>query len=284
MFEWVKELSNDEIMARWNNLGPGCNDDFSEALYHEITIRRIKTKWRSLSWILILSFIIQAQTITVKNLDPININPNQVQAISAKVQTTAEYLRPAVDRNKPLQDVLNEHKLRMSGLLSSYDDTLGLTPADEIISGHAGSYGQWFMDLSLINVKTGQIRTRYCTTQSFQDLLNIAGPLTKALIKDTRLEDDPRISITQDDSTPIIIGTDKVIHEVHVYEHKPGTHNNPIFIPCSYCGGHGKIPCRDQSGRLCPNGREMDCPYCNINSAYKGPGTHGMFLTGHWEE
>jgi len=224
-----------------------------------------------------------SQTIGIKTINPVNLDWAHTKAITAGVREQATKHCQTVDRSDAFQDVLDEHGLRLA---FGEDDSLGFATATQIISGSAGrsATDAWFINLSLTDVTTGRvIASRSATVSNFQDLLTISKTVTKALLQDTELEQDPAVTTTQD-NRPLIIGTSKVIVETHVYEHKAGTHGNKRFMPCSFCQGRGKAPCTDRDGRPCPGSpSSMDCPYCNINSAYKGHETHGRFLTGRWE-
>jgi hypothetical protein len=228
-------------------------------------------------WILVLSITSFAQTLGVKPITPINISSDQALAITARVQETATLYCETVDRNAGLQGILEEHGLRMAGATQTPDAELNLTSATQIISGSSGSSGlnQWFINLSLSDVESGKVlSSQHATVSSYKDLLTISKTVTKALLMKTRIEDDDQVT-TSPDNQPIIIGTDKVIVETHVYQHAPGTHNKLRFVACQRCGGYGKVPCR--GSEYCPHDGQKDCPNCNINSMYNN-------LTGHWEK
>lgn len=232
---------------------------------------------RVCSSLLLAAALATSQTLAVQDLQPAGISRDLARAISARVRETAVQLRTTVDRGTNLQDVLAEHALGQAGATSD-DGSLGLTAAAQLISGSAGATAKdrWFIELDLIDVQTGQILdTRYAQTTSYKNLMTIAGTVTKALLLNTRVQDDDRV-INVTDSAQIIMGTRKVINEIHVYQHGTGTHNRKRFIPCSFCGGRGTVPCS-----TCPSGTK-DCPSCPINSRYKGIETHGQYLTGHW--
>jgi len=219
------------------------------------------------------------QTLAVQDLSPVNIQEDWARAISAKVRDASSTLRTTVDRGTGLQNVLQEHALGQAGA-TNRDDSLGLMSATQLISGScgAGARDRWFIDLTLVDVQSGEILgTRYATVTSYQNLLKVSGTVTKALLMGTRVEDDGRVT-TVTDSAPIIMGTRKVINEIHVYQHGIGTPGKKRFIPCSFCGGRGEVPCG-----TCPTGMK-DCPACTINSKYKGIETHGQYLTGYWVE
>jgi hypothetical protein len=232
--------------------------------------------------IMIVTFMnpcLMGQTIGIKNLDAVTMDPAQAQALTTRVQETATRYVETVTRNQGLLDVLNEHSLAMAGATTGPDDSLGLTRATQIISGSAGSSApdRWFINLCMTDVASGRVLDcKYASTTCFKDLMTMTKTVTKALLQGTRIEDDPAVK-AQPDSTPIIIGTQKYIQEIHVYEHKAGTHGNKRFVPCSYCQGRGKVPCHE-----CPFGGEKDCPYCSATSRYSTT-ANGPGLTGHWE-
>lgn len=242
--------------------------------------------WPRKSWVSLFHFILafqaMSQTIGVKPISPVNIIPSQAQAITIRVQEITTRYAETVDRTSSLQDVLAEHALRQSGATNYNNDSLGLLSATRIISGSAGFTGSsWFINLCITDVATGQVLDcKSATTASFQNLLTLTKPVTKALLYGTQIEDDEQVTSIQDNQ-PIIIGTNKVISEVHVYQHAPGTHDKKRFIPCNFCQGTGEIPCR--GNKVCPSGYE-DCPYCTPSSSFKGIETHGKYMTGHWEE
>jgi len=220
-----------------------------------------------------------SQTIGVKPIDPVNILSSQAGAITARVRDQATKYAQTVDRGQALQDALDEQALRQSGAMSNPDDNLNLETADQIISGSAGlsATGRWFINLTLINVNTGRvIGSKDATVSSYDELLIIAKMVTKALLQGTELENDEHVT-TINDSNPIIIGTEKTIQEVHVYQHPQAKPGHAIFIPCSFCSGTGYLPASTGSGK-------KDCPYCSITSKYEGPATHGQTMTGRWTE
>jgi hypothetical protein len=224
-----------------------------------------------------------AQTFAIRTINPVNISPEQTSAIIARIQEVSIKYAQTVDRTTGFLDILKEWALKMSGATTSPDDNLALTAATHIISGSAGQAGPttWFIDLTLTDVKTGQVlASKSATVSSYKELLPITPIVTKALLTGTNVEDDTRVTVTPDNQ-PIIIGTNKTIIETHVYQHAPKTHNKKQFIPCNFCQGTGEIPCR--GNKVCPSGHE-DCPYCSAYPKYQGPNTHGMPMTGHWEK
>ena len=231
---------------------------------------------KQLLLLIIITLSIEAQTISIKPLDPVNIEPNKIAAITARVKETSVQIQPTVDRYSALHEIMEEHALNQSGA-TSYEKDLNLIPADQVITGTAGIIqNQWYIEICLSDVSSGEVLAcRSASTSSYKDLLTITGPVTKALLKRTQIEDDPKVTSLKNNQ-PIIIGTTKQIHEVHVYEHKTGTHNVKRFFPCSFCQGTGKVPCPQ-----CLKGK-TNCPYCSSTSLYKGIETHGQFMTGHW--
>lgn len=225
---------------------------------------------------MLIPMSIFAQTVAVKTIDPINIPVDHVYPVVTRIQEVCTGYMETVDRTTGLGDILHEHALRQSGVMGDVGDTLALRSATQIISGSVGCTGSWwYIDLTLTDVQTGRVlRTRHAKVSSYVELLSIVKPVTKALLTGTQLEDDEQVSSVRDDR-PIIMGTDKHIHEVHVIQHAPGTTGKERFVPCSYCGGRGTVPYK------CPTGYK-DCPYCSASSSYKGPETHGEYLTGHW--
>jgi hypothetical protein len=90
--------------------------------------------------IMIVTFMnpcLMGQTIGIKNLDAVTMDPAQAQALTTRVQETATRYVETVTRNQGLLDVLNEHSLAMAGATTGPDDSLGLTRATQIISGSA---------------------------------------------------------------------------------------------------------------------------------------------------
>jgi hypothetical protein len=232
--------------------------------------------------ILLLTTIVNAQTIAVHPIEPVNIQSDLANAITARVQETATHYRETVDRGTAFQALLEEHGLRMSGATKAgEDDNLTLTTANIVISGQTGYSGnaRWFLSLSMTDVNTSVVFcSKYVTVTTYQDLLAITNTATKALIECTDIEADDRVIISNE--PPIIMKTDTVVRTIYEREEHKIDHS-PRFVPCAMCGGLGKIRC--VGNEVCPSGYK-DCPFCSVTSMYQGPETHGQPMTGHWSQ
>ena len=140
--------------------------------------------------------LLLAQTIAIQQIDPVGILGGQASAITNRIRETAIKYCQTVDRGDIFQEILGEHALRQAGVTSG-NGSLGLIPADQVLSGWAGRAGaSWFIDLSLTDISTGEVLgSKHASVGSYKNLMTITKTVTKALLQGTLIEDEDRKSV-----------------------------------------------------------------------------------------
>lgn len=237
---------------------------------------------KSFACMLLAFALALAENIAVMDISHEGITKAQAQVMVLKLQSELlQYDQYKVIERQELESILKEQGLQLTGLIEPSVSVGKIAGITKTITGTVGyTESMSFIALKLMDVESGEVlKSDYLSIDGrFEALVHSCGYALERLFGETR---DGRF-IPKQKNVQVHVHKEEVKHEVHVYQHVPGTHDKKkpmrkVYQPCTWCGGKG-YTCEIRN-RLEQN---IDCPHCSRFITYQGKETHFKPLTGWW--